>query len=97
MKDFFKKIAAFFKAADKQLHILASYAIALTVFVFFAAFKLDWLGFALAIVVSAGAAALKELYDKKHPETHECDWKDVVADCLGIVAAIGAMLFYLLN
>lgn len=97
MKDFFQKIAAFFKAADKQLHILASYAIALTVFIFFAAFKLDWLGFGAAIVVSAGAAALKEWYDYKHPDKHECDWKDVVADAIGIVAAIGAMLFYLLN
>ena len=97
MKDFFKKIAAFFKAADKQLHILASYAIALTVFVFFAAFKLDWLGFALAIVFSAAAGALKEWYDYKHPDKHDYEWQDIVADVLGIVAAIGAMLFYLLN
>ena len=97
MKNIWEKIKVFFKAADKQLHILACYAIALTVFIFFAAFSLDWLGFALAIAASAVAGALKEWYDYKHPEGHDFEVADIVADVLGIVAAIGAMLFYLLN
>ena len=101
MKDFFKKIAAFFKAADKQLHILACYAIAMTVFVGLLPFiyegKKVWWCFVLAIVASAAAGALKEWYDYKHPDKHDFEWQDIVADCLGIVAAIGAILFYLLN
>ena len=97
MKNIWEKIKAFFKASDKWLHIVCSYAIALTVFVFFAAFSLDWLGFALAIVVAAAAGALKEWYDYKHPDKHDFEVADIVADVLGIVAAVGAMLFYLLN
>lgn len=97
MKNLWERIKAFFKAADKQLHILACYAIALTVFVFFAAFCLDWLGFALGIIFAAAAAAVKEWYDAKHPEGHSYEVADIVADCIGIVAAVGAMLFYCLN
>lgn len=101
MKDFFKKIAAFFKAADKQLHILASYAIALTVLVGLLPFIHEWFNgwwcFSLAIVAAAIAGALKEWYDYKHPNKHDFEWQDIVADVLGIVAAIGAMLFYLLK
>ena len=97
MKNFISKIIAFFKASDKQLHILAEYAIALTVFVFFAAFSLNWLGFALGIVIAAAAGALKEWYDYKHPDKGDFEMADIVADCLGILAAVGVMLFYLLN
>ena len=97
MKNFIAKIIAFFKASDKQLHILAEYAIALTVFVFFAAFSLNWLGFALGIVIAAAAGALKEWRDYKHPDKGDFEIADIVADCLGILAAVGVMLFYLLN
>lgn len=97
MKNFISKIIAFFKAADKQLHILAEFAIALTVFVFFASFSLNWLGFALGIIIAAVAGGLKEWHDYKHPEKGDFEIADIVADCFGILAAVGVMLFYLLN
>lgn len=100
MKEFFKKIMAFFKAADKQLHILAEYAIALTVFVFFAAFHIYWLawvGFAVALVVAVVAGAWKEWRDYKNPDKGTFEIADIVADALGILAASSVMLFYMFN
>ena len=91
------KIINFFKSADKQLHMLSCFAIALTTFVFFAAFCHPWWGFALGIVFALLAAGLKEWYDIKHPKTHSFEWADIVADVLGTLAAIGVMLFYCLN
>lgn len=101
MKNIWEKIKAFFKASDKWLHIVCSYAIALTVFVGLLPFIHEWFNgwwcFSLAIVAAAIAGALKEWYDYKHPKEHSFEVADIVADVLGIVAAIGAMLFYLLN
>ena len=97
MKKIWEIIKAFFCAADKQLHIVVCYAIALTIFVFFASFNLNWLGFGLAIGITEGIAILKEIWDKKHPDKHDFEIADIVADNIGILLAIGAMLFYLLN
>lgn len=101
MKKIWEKIKAFFCAVDKQLHILACYAIALTVFVGLLPFiyegKKVWWCFVIAIVISAVAGAVKEWYDYKHPKDHDFEVADIVADVLGILAAIGTMLFYLLN
>jgi VanZ family protein len=92
-----KKIIAFFKAADKQLHILACYAIALSVFIPFAAYGHYWWGFALGTLAALVAGGLKEWYDYKHPDTHDFEVADIVADVLGTVAAVCVMLFYCLK
>lgn len=101
MKNIWEKIKAFFCAADKQLHIVVCYAIAMTVFVGLLPFiyegKKVWWCFVIAVAASAVAGALKELYDYKHPKDHDFEVADIAADVLGIVAAVGAMLFYLLN
>lgn len=101
MKNIWEKIKAFFCAADKQLRILACYAIAMTVFVGLLPFiyegKKVWWCFVIAIAASAVAGALKEWYNHKHPKGHDFEVAGIVADALGILLAIGAMLFYLLN
>lgn len=68
-------------APDKFLHLAAGIGIAgAGTFVFSDA----RVGFALG----CGAGALKELYDKQHPDIHTASWKDLAATCLG--AGLGA-------
>lgn len=92
-----EKIKAFFKAADKQFHILACAVIALAVFVLVATSGHYWWGFATAIVAAVIAGAAKEWYDYKHPTMGDFEVADIVADLLGILFAVGVMLVYCLK
>lgn len=60
---------------DKQAHLLAGAAIALAAGYFAPAWA--------ALIVAVGAGALKEVYDRFHPERHTVDAADFWATALG--------------
>jgi hypothetical protein len=72
--------------ADKQAHALAGFIIAAVLTPFIGLY---------AVVVVAIIAALKEIYDALHPDSHTADFWDWVATTLGglvgfvVVALIG--------
>lgn len=69
--------------ADKQMHIVAGFIIA--------AVLTPFIGF-YAVAIVAIIAALKEIYDYLHPESHTADVWDWVATVLG-----GVVGFVLIN
>lgn len=79
IKNWINNIISFIKDNDKLKHVLVNFAIVLVVGVF----NLK-VGVALAIVASIS----KELYDKYRPNGSGWDWKDLVADLIGIVIGI---------
>ena len=71
---------------DKQMHMLSGFIIAVLLTPFIGAYS---------ILVVAVIAALKEIYDARHPDKHTADFMDWVATTLGgivgfvIVALLG--------
>jgi hypothetical protein len=71
---------------DKQMHMLSGFIIAAVLTPFIGAYS---------ILVVAVIAALKEIYDARHPDKHTADFMDWVATVLGgvfgfvVVALIG--------
>lgn len=79
IKNWINNIISLIKGNDKLKHVIINFAIVLVVGVF----NLK-VGVALAIVASIS----KELYDKYRPNGSGWDWKDLVADLIGIVIGI---------
>ena len=90
MKNFFKKIIAFFKSADKILHILASFSIAALIYILIAASQKWYWATIIGAVISAIVCIVKEFYDKQNPKKHSFEWLDIVADAIGLVVFIAA-------
>ena len=67
---------------DKKLHFGVSAIIELALGALLPAWQ-PWWRFALNVGVFGLG---KELYDYKHPEAHDADWRDVVADAAGALA-----------
>jgi hypothetical protein len=71
---------------DKQMHMLSGFIIAAVLTPFIGAYS---------ILVVAIVAALKEIYDARHPDKHTADFMDWVATVLGglvgfvVVALLG--------
>jgi hypothetical protein len=71
---------------DKQMHFLSGFIIAAVLTPFIGAYS---------ILVVAVIAALKEIYDARHPDKHTADFMDWVATVLGgvvgfvVVALLG--------
>jgi hypothetical protein len=59
---------------DKQMHMLSGFIIAAVLTPFIGAYS---------IVVVVVIAALKEIYDARHPDKHTADFMDWVATVLG--------------
>ena len=75
-------------APDKFEHLLAGTSIAgAGTFIFDDA----RVGFALG----CGAGALKELYDRQHPDIHTSSWKDFAVTCVGAGLGAGGMRWML--
>lgn len=88
MKRIWEKIKAFVTATDKQLHFLAAFSIAALLFILISASQPWWVAMLIGVGVSAAASALKEIWDKQHPDKHNFEWGDVVADALGIIVFV---------
>lgn len=88
MKRIWEKIKAFVTATDKQLHFLAAFSIAALLFILISASQPWWVAMLIGVGVSAAASALKEIWDKQHPDKHSFEWGDVVADALGIIVFV---------
>ena len=70
---------------DKQMHFLSGFIIAVLLTPFIGAYS---------ILVVAVIAALKEIYDARHPDKHTADFMDWVATVLGgIVGFVVVALF----
>lgn len=68
--------------ADKVAHFAVNFCIVLAAGVF----RKGWLIIA-GVLVAVVASVAKEIWDKVSGKG-ECDWKDLVADALGIAAAL---------
>lgn len=88
MKRIWEKIKAFVTATDKQLHFLAAFSIAALLFILISASQPWWVAMLIGVGVSAAASALKEIWDKQHPDKHNFEWGDVIADALGIIVFV---------
>ena len=88
MRKIWNKIKAFVTATDKQLHFLAAFSIAALLFILISASQPWWVAMLIGVGVSAAASALKEIWDKQHPDKHSFEWGDVVADALGLLVFI---------
>ena len=75
---------SFFKQKDKQKHIFGS---ALLVVLLYFVLKSLFLAGVGALVVGVG----KEVYDHFHPKKHTADIKDILADIVGILIALGVL------
>ena len=71
---------------DKQMHMLSGFIIAALLTPFIGVYS---------IVVVAVIAALKEIYDARHPDKHTADFMDWVATVLG--GAVGFVVVALLG
>jgi hypothetical protein len=71
--------------ADKQMHFIGGLVIAALLTPFIGAYS---------ILVVAVIAALKEIYDARHPDKHTADFMDWVATVLGGV--LGMLIITLL-
>lgn len=87
-----RKIIEFFKQGDKQLHILAAFAVTSGSYIFFSRWNPDFAVF-LAFVLGCAVSLGKEAYDMKHPATHDASHADLIADGIGIAVAIALTLF----
>lgn len=88
MKRIWEKIKAFVTATDKQLHFLAAFSIAALLFILVSASQPWWVSMLIGVGVSAAASAMKEIWDKQHPDKHNFEWGDVIADTLGIIVFV---------
>jgi VanZ family protein len=85
------KLFTFLKQLDKQLHILGSFSLTVTLGYLLIPFGLlTAIAFAAAIVLLIGVG--KEVYDYKHPLSHTADPLDFLADVIGVVVATLVLL-----
>ena len=75
-------------AIDKQGHLWAGYAIAMTICVLTDSIP-------LAMILTALVGASKELYDSLHPDTHTADLMDFAFTTLG--GAVGVVIYVLIG
>lgn len=97
MKDFFKKIAAFFTAPKKLSHIFIINSIAMCVFVFLLYFGRIRLGYFAANIVAVLGALGYEVIAYKHLEKSSFEWSDLWADMMGIILFNAQSIFYMLK
>lgn len=90
MKNFLKKVIAFFKATDKQLHILAAFAIAALLYILIDASQPWWVAMLIGAGISAVVCAVKEILDKQNPDKHSFEWGDIIADAIGLLVFIAS-------
>lgn len=76
---------------DKLLHVGASFCIELVLTAVLPAW-LPWTRVALNVVLIGGG---KEIYDKTHPDKHDADWADLLADAVG--AILGEILWVVIR
>ena len=95
MKDFFKKIAAFFTAPKKLSHIFIINSVALCAFVFFLYFgRIRW-GYFVAIAIAVIGAIGYEVITYKKKEKSSFEWSDLAADICGVILFNAQVIFYL--
>ena len=75
---------------DKFLHYSVSFGITLLLIWFLPYFHIAWWWSPIA---AFGVGVAKEIYDFFHPKTHTCDIKDLMADCIGIIAMTSLYFF----
>lgn len=95
MKKFWEKVIAFFTATDKQLHMLAGFAIAASFYIILLPILPWWACTIIGSIVATGAIVGKEFYDKAHPDKHSFEVLDIVAGEIGVLVLIIASLFNL--
>ena len=90
-----KKILAILKQADKKMHLVASYAISLTLFL--VGLMLNFKGWAIpfAVVLACLVGYGKELGDK-YCWRGSYEANDLIADACGIVLAVIPMMLLLI-
>ena len=76
---------SFFKKKDKQLHILGSATLTVTIYLATKSLVYATVG---TLLVGIG----KEVYDYYHPKKHTADIKDVVADVIGVAVVVSFIL-----
>ena len=76
---------------DKMLHMGVSFLIELVLAAILPSW-LPWTRAALNVVLFGGG---KEIYDKKHPDKHDADVKDLLADAAG--AILGEVIIFFLG
>jgi len=76
---------------DKLLHAGVSCLIGLLLGVVLPSW-LPWTRAALNVVLIGGG---KEAYDKRHPDAHDADWRDLLADAVG--AIVGEVIIFFLG
>ena len=76
---------------DKLLHAGVSCIIELLLGLALSSW-LPWTRAALNVVLIGGG---KEIYDKQHPDKHDADWRDLLADAAG--AILGEVIIFFLG
>ena len=76
---------------DKLLHAGVSCIIELLLGLVLSAW-LPWTRAALNVVLVGGG---KEAYDSRHPDKHDADWRDLLADAVG--AILGEVIIFFLG
>lgn len=89
-----KKIIAILKQADKKMHMVASYGIALTAFVLGLIFSFGGWSVPFAVIVAALVGYGKELGDK-YCWKGSYEVNDLIADGVGIVLSLIPMFLFL--
>jgi len=95
MKKFWEKVIVLFTATDKQLHMLAGFAIAAFIYIVLLPVLPWWACTIIGSIVATGAIVGKEFYDKAHPDKHSFEVLDIVAGEIGVLVLIIASLFNL--
>ena len=76
---------------DKMLHAGVSFLIELVLAAVLPSW-LPWMRAALNVVLIGGG---KEIYDKQHPDKHDAEWADLLADAVG--AILGEILWVVMR
>ena len=74
---------------DKLMHFAVCFALDLSLSLLGL-----WTPILRFLFVTVGIGGAKEIYDWKHPEAHDADWRDLAADAVG--ALFAEILFALL-
>ena len=88
MKKIIEQIIAFFKARDKQLHILAGFGIAALIYILVIHVQPWWVAMLFGAVISSAIVVVKEFYDKQNSPEHKFDYADLIAGELGVFILI---------
>lgn len=76
---------------DKLLHAGVSFLIELVLAVVLPTW-IPWTRASLNVILIGGG---KELYDKQHPDKHDAEWADILADAVG--AILGEILLVVIR